>query len=144
MIWEAWNIVDSLKKHVFSVITNIRCSSPTSFDFLSGIERDQIESYSTHLQQLLQSISLRFPCPSSSHDMRRMRPSLFVENDSDTIQHNPFEQQCSLLNALKSFSFSFLPEEKDDISTLSTNPELTAEIEGMKRETTLHQQEINV
>ena len=100
MILEAWNIVDSLKKRVFNIITNIQSSSPTSFDFLSGIERDQVERYSTRLQQLLQGISLRFPCPSSSHDMRNMGSSLFVEFDPVTIEHNPFERQCSLLNIL--------------------------------------------
>ena len=141
MIWESWSITQSLKKHIFNVMVRMQHTPPPSFNFLIGIVTEQIGNFISYMQHLLQSISLRFPCPSSSHDMRRMRTSLMIEFDQDSTNLNPFELHCSLSESMDIFVFGQMGDENNN--TTLTSPELVDEIHRMREETIQHGQEIS-
>ena len=124
LIWEAWCVVNSLKKHILWMMSHIQ----TTFTFLSNLDQHIISECESYLQNLLHSLSLRFPCPSLSHEMRGMRSSFEVLFDEDSIMHNPFDLNCSL-----SQSFDLLathPTINDTVIATAeqTSPELNMEI----------------
>ena len=94
--------------------------SPSSFKFMSGLERDQVD-FSTFFQSLLQSLGLRFPCPSTSHDMRDMRSCFTIDFDETSIQHNPFEIPCSISEQFNYVSFDTTAEETNSLGSQDEN-----------------------
>ena len=140
MIWEAWCILNSLKKYFFSLITKIQVS-PSSFTFMSDVDRAHTEDYSTHIQSLLQSLSLRFLCPSTSHDMRGMQSCLLIEFEEDSVQHNPFEIHRSISEL---FNFVSLDSVSEGYNSHDVHDKAFAEeLKMLHEEMHLHQERID-
>ena len=139
MIWEAWCILNSLKKHFFNLIATIQVS-PSSFTFMSGLGRDHMEKSLTYIHRLLQSLSLRFPCPSTSHDMRGMRSCLSIEFEEDSIQHNPFEIHCSITELFNYVSLDSTTEEMN--SRDGPDVEFVDELKRLHEEIPCHREAI--
>ena len=140
MLWEAWCILNSLKKHFFDLITSLRLS-PSSFTFMTGFDSVPTEEYSTCIQRLLQSISLRFPCPSTSHDMRGMRSCLTIEFEDESIKYNPFEMNCSVSQLFKIVSFD--PMSEENISLDRQDRDFVDEVQRLREEIHCHQENID-
>ena len=70
MACDSWSVINSLMTHVSKIKSTLH-RPPSSLSFLSGIDQDKLQDYSTILQPLLQSLQLRFASPSSSFDMKR-------------------------------------------------------------------------
>ena len=94
-----------------------------------------------YIQQLIQSISLCFQCPSTSHDMRGIKWCLSIEFEEDSIQHNPFELNCSIAQLFDSVSFD--PTNEDHNSPNDQDDLIVAELKGLIEETLRHRESIN-
>ena len=141
MIWDAWCIVNSIKQHFFHLITKIQIS-PESFTFMSGVDRAHTEKLTSFIQQLIQSISLHFPCPSASHDMRGMGSCLSIEFEDDSIRHNPFEVNCSISKLFDCVSLDIQNDENNSQNTL--DEDILAELTNLRGEIRRHRERINV
>ena len=137
MILDGSCIVNSLKRHIFNLMTDIQ----QSFSFLDNLGPDMICECEPFIQHLLQSLSLRFTCPSSSHDMRRMRSSIAVWFDEDPVQHNPFHHHCSVARTLVILAFS--PTMNGNyMNPPTTHPELNDEIARLRVEALQRREEV--
>ena len=104
MVCDSWSVINSLMTHVSKIKTTLH-QPPSSLSFLSGIDQDKLQDYSTILQHLLQSLQLRFASPSSSFDMKRKRTASNLHFGPASTGHNPFANRCSLSEKIDMFSF---------------------------------------
>ena len=65
MVWEAWNVVRSLQKHISFVFSRIHQPQP-AFSHLSSLDKRQKDTFGNLLEQLSLSLSCRFVCLSQS------------------------------------------------------------------------------
>ena len=132
LIWEAWSIVSSLKKHLAFITSRLQ-STGQSFPYLSSLDTDIKREFVLFVQQLDQSIDLRFSCPSQSICKRNKK----METDDSTIQKTlkrlPPQMRCSVSDLFAVFSFEN-PCDPSSSSFFSTHHELMIEIEEAKRE----------
>ena len=139
MICDAWNLINSLKKNIFMITTSF--DSPTSsLSFLSEIDRNKRDDFSSILQQLLRSLHLRFACPSSSFDMKRKMRSSNTDFGEATTLHNPFATQCSLSETIEKISICTAINMNN--SLLGTEREMMDEVCRIIEETNQRQEEI--
>ena len=135
MLWEAWCLVNSLKKHLLDIVTSLQLS-PSSFTFMTGLGTAQAEEYSSYIHEILQSLSLRFPCPSISHDMHGMRTCFTIDFDETSIEHNPFEMTCSISEFFNCLSFDSITDRNNSSEGLDS--ELADELQTRREQISHH------
>ena len=132
LIWEAWSIVSSLKKHLAFITTRLQ-STDQSFPYLSSLDTDIKREFVLFVQRLDQSIDLRFPCPSQSIYKRNKKREPDDSSIQKSLKRLPPQNHCSISDLFAVFSF----ENQFDTSSssfFSTHQELMNKIEQARRE----------
>ena len=139
MIWEAWSVVKSFEKHLMFVTTKLQQDQP-SFTFLSSLNQEQKQELVSVVQQLHESLNMRFPCPSTSCDKRRKSTTTTMPaTKDDTQERDPFLRHCSISALFDVLSF----HQSGETPTCSTHPhhrQLMLEIEMVGKEIEQHQE----
>ena len=135
MIWDAWSVVSCLRKHLKYVSTKLQ-QTHQLITFLSSLEDTQKQHLVCIVQQLIASLDLHFPCPSTSLDKRRMTMTTNQHAHLDkTSERDHFSCLCSL-----SAFFDAMPLHQST-TTATTHPhhrQLMHEIERVLKEIEQH------
>ena len=143
MLWDAWIVVCSLKKHISFVFSRIKEPQP-AFPFLFGLDKEQKDTFCNMLEKLSQSLLIRFACPSQSIDKRRLNPSHGFEYAfHPTSGPEQPSLQCSLSKIFDVLCDQNITNNDSNIRPM-ISPELSHEIELAKMEIGLHPELLNV
>ena len=101
---EFWDIVKSLKMQIDAFIEATKRDSQAGMDCLTGLNGDEVSVFHILLQKLKLSLDMRFPCPSTSFDMKCRQYSnvLTTPNPSRQQLHPP---KCTIMPLIQFFTF---------------------------------------
>ena len=131
LIWEAWSVVNSLKKHLVSISSKIQWPHP-SLPYLSSLDTQQRREFAFLIEQLVQIINVRFSSPSRSIGQRnkKTQPIDSKGKPSELLHHST---NCPIADMFDVFAFD--TSIKPMPSTLFGNhQELMKEIAQARRE----------
>ena len=73
---DLWDVIISLKSRIYTMAQQIACNSLFELDCLFLLSHEERKQFQTVLVELLQFLDKRFPCLSSSVDMKKKSSSV--------------------------------------------------------------------
>ena len=98
-----WDVVVSLKVRIDSIIENETIVSEFGLDCFAGLNMDEVNELKNVLREMRRWIDLRFPCPSSSVDMKGRPSSMRNTNPQNRPPLQP--TRCSVTEVLQFMNF---------------------------------------
>ena len=135
MVWDAWCVVKSLRRHILFVSSRLKGKQPP-FTFLSTLDRTQKETFALSIEQLAQSLECRFHCPSQSL-VKRMRMDKKVDRTSHDTSQQSQQSRCSIMDVFDILSFKKTTED-GSLASCTNHVGIMAEIERVGDEIKNH------